>query len=130
VGSMVIAFTAGSDGLIGFSGLRLLGVAGLAIIGDTPVHARCLYKGEWRDDISDSDCLEAQRTGCVRSKLTPEGYISCLRAQDAVKDCVIGGVVRNDLSALDCEEAKATGCVRRLLTTAQYQSCLDAQPLK
>jgi hypothetical protein len=127
VASMVVTFGAG---YVGLSGLGLLGVTALAITVATPVQARCLIGGEMRNDIADSDCLEAQRTGCVRSKLTSNQYVSCLRAQLGRKDCIIGGRVRNDLSKLDCEEAKATGCVRRLLTTAQYQDCLDAQPLK
>lgn len=132
LGSMVVTFGVGPVNVIGSAGLRLLGATGLVIIAGTSVHARCLHKGVWRDDISDNDCLEAQRTGCVRSMLTQDQYISCLRAvaEANEKDCIIGGRVRNDLSNLDCEEAKATGCVRRLLTTDQYQSCLDAQPPK
>ena len=85
-----------------------------------------------RDDIPDRYCLEAQRTGCVRTLLTEDQYKRCLKDNaDAIaagKACIIGGQVRNDLSALDCEEAKATGCVQRLLTAAQYRACLDAQP--
>ena len=130
VASMVVTFGVGSVGSIGPSGLGLLGVIGLAITAATPVQARCLIGGAMRNDIRDSDCLEAQRTGCVRSMLTPDQYISCLHAQEGREDCIIGGRVRNDLSKLDCAEAKATGCVRRLLTTAQYQACLDAQPPK
>ena len=82
-------------------------------------------------DISDDDCLEAQRTGCVRSKLTPVQYTNCLEAnRNKRPTCVLAGTVRDDLNEQDCEEAKATGCVRRLLTPAQYKSCLDAQPVR
>jgi hypothetical protein len=126
--SLVVASGVGSTGP---SGLGLLGFCGLAITVATPVQARCLIGVGWRDDIANADCLEAQRTGCVRRMLTDAQYRSCLKAnQDALKSgstCVIGGQIRNDLSPLDCEEAKATGCVRRLLTDAQYRACLDAQ---
>ena len=119
-------------GAFGLSGLGLLGGSGLAIVIATPAQARCLIGGQMRYDIADSDCVEAQATGCVRSKLTDQGYRNCLRANRAVQErgqaCIIGGRVRRDLSALDCEEAKATGCVRRLLTEEQYTRCLDAQP--
>src|SRR5262249_931079 len=128
VASMVVTFGVGS---IGSSGLGLLGVSGLAISVATPARANCLIGGEMRSDIPDSDCLEAQRTGCVRSLLTPDQYRSCLKANQEARQrgrsWIIGGVVRNDLSDLDCAEAKATGCVRRLLTDAQYRACLDAQ---
>jgi hypothetical protein len=119
-------------GSIGPSALGWLGGSGLAIAVATPAQARCLIGGDMRQDIADSDCLEAQRTGCVRRMLTPEQYKNCLQANKEAREggqaCIIGGRVRNDLSALDCEEAKATGCVRRLLTPAQYRACLDAQP--
>lgn len=92
----------------------------------------CLIKGVRRTDIADSDCEEAQRTGCVRSMLTSTQYVNCLKANREARvsgqECIIAGTVRRDLSALDCEEAKATGCVRRLLTAAQYTACLNAQP--
>jgi hypothetical protein len=130
VTSMVVTFSVGSVSSLGLSGLGLLGVIGLTITAATPAQARCLIGGEMRYDIHTSDCLEAQRTGCVRSMLTSVQYKNCLRANQGRKDCIIGGKVRNDLSELDCEEAKATGCVRRLLTTTQYQACLDAQPPK
>src|SRR5215813_11797530 len=61
VASMVVTFGVGS---IGSSGLGLLGVSGLAISVATPARANCLIGGEMRSDIPDSDCLEAQRTGC------------------------------------------------------------------
>jgi hypothetical protein len=115
----------------GLSGAGLVGGAGLAMAIATPAHARCLIAGARRDDISDDDCLEAQRTGCIRSKLTATQYTNCLAAnRNKRASCVIKGQVRDDLSPQDCEEAKATGCVRRLLTTVQYKACLDAQPVK
>jgi len=127
--SSILAF---GVGFIGPSGLALLGTSGLAIGVSTPAHADCLFQGSIRHDIPDSSCLEAQRTGCVRSMLTPDQYKSCLSDNKGAlkqgKICVVSGVVRNDLSADDCVEANATGCVQRLLTPAQYQSCLDAQP--
>ncbi len=126
--SMVVTFFVSS---IGLSGLGWLSVTGLAITTATTAQARCLIGGAIRHDIKDSDCIEAQRTGCVRSMLTPDQYISCLdankEAEASGKTCIIGGQVRNDLSALDCREAQATGCVRRLLSDAQYQACLNAQ---
>jgi hypothetical protein len=128
VASMVVSFFVSS---IGVSGLGWLSVTGLAITTATTAQARCLIAGEMREDIRDSDCIEAQRTGCVRNMLTPDQYISCLNANKEAeasgKTCIIGGQVRNDLSALDCREAQATGCVRRLLTDAQYRACLNAQ---
>jgi hypothetical protein len=124
VASMIVTFSFGS---IGSYGLGWLGVSGLAITVATPAQANCLLGGAIRTDIPDSDCLEAQRTGCVRHLLTPDQYISCLKAQETADLCIIGGKVRNDLSSLDCAEAKATGCVRRLLTDEQYSACVDAQ---
>jgi hypothetical protein len=101
-------------------------VAGIA----TPAQANCLINGQIRSDISDDDCLEAQRTGCVRHLLTPQQYTSCLqdnaRAISSGQVCVIDGMRRAEFNAQDCEEAKATGCVRRLLTPDQYTACLDA----
>jgi hypothetical protein len=118
-------------GSIGLSAPGLVGAAGLAITIATPAHANCLMAGTRRDDISDDDCLEAQRTGCIRSKLNSLQYTNCLAAnQNKRASCVLAGTVRDDLSAEDCEEAKATGCVRRLLSTVQYKSCLDAQPVR
>jgi hypothetical protein len=109
----------------------LIGVAGLSIATTTPAHATCLIASTRRDDISDDDCLEAQRTGCVRHMLTPPQYTNCLAAnQNKRASCVLNGTIRDDLSAADCEEARATGCVRNLLTPAQYKSCLDAQPVR
>ena len=128
-----VAFTVLSFGVgsIGPSGLGLLGVSGLAITVAAPAQARCLLGGQIRNDIPDGDCLEAQRTGCVRHLLTPDQYTSCLQANKSAnvsgRTCIIGGIVHNELSAQDCEEAKATGCVRRLLTPAQYSACLNAQ---
>jgi len=127
-------FAAVSIGLasIGPIGVGLLGVAGVTTLASTPAQARCLIGGQIRNDIPDgNECLEAQRTGCVRNLLTPEQYASCLQANKAANDsgrtCIIGGKIRNEFSAQDCEEAKATGCVQRLLTPAQYRACLDAQ---
>jgi hypothetical protein len=84
------------------------------------------------NNIADGgDCLEAQRTGCIRGKLTPPQYTNCLAANRNKKpSCVIRGQVHDEFSPEDCEEAKATGCVRRLLNAKAYQSCLDAQPVK
>ena len=118
---------------IGGSTPLVASVTGLAAMTITaqPAHARCLLNGAIRNDIAaGDDCLEAQRTGCVRTKLTDKQYRSCLAANKAVKNqkCVIAGKIRGDLSAEDCKEAKATGCVKRLLTPAGYQSCLEAQP--
>jgi len=130
VASTVVTLGVGS---IGPSGLGLLGVSGLAIAVATPAQARCLIGGAYRYDIADRYCLEAQRTGCVRSMLTPSQYTSCLKANkdalDQGRGCIDqAGRVRNDLSAEDCEEGLATGCVQRLLTAAQYRACMDAQP--
>jgi hypothetical protein len=120
-----------SVGSIGLSVTGLVGGAGLSIATTTPAHARCLIGSVRRDDISDDDCLEAQRTGCVRHMLTPEQYTNCLAAnKNKQASCILNGTVRDDLSAADCEEARATGCVRSLLTPAQYKSCLDAQPVR
>jgi hypothetical protein len=110
---------------------ELIGVASLSIATTTPAHATCLIASVRREDISDDDCLEAQRTGCVRHMLTPQQYTNCLAAnQNKRASCVLNGTVRDDLSAADCEEARATGCLRNLLTRAQYKSCLDAQPVR
>lgn len=133
VRAVAIAFMGVSFGVssIGPSGLGLLGVSGLAISVAAPAQARCLLGGQMHNEIPDGDCLEAQRTGCVRHLLTPDQYTSCLQANTSAnasgKTCIIGGIVHNELSAQDCEEAKATGCVRRLLTPAQYSNCLNAQ---
>ena len=125
--SMVITFCLGSVG----PGLGLVGGSGLAAIVATPAQARCLLNGEVHNEIADNDCLEAQRTGCVRHMLTPEQYTNCLaantRAQTQGQACIINGVIHNEFSAEDCQEAKATGCVRRLLTDAQYAACLSVQ---
>ena len=129
--SMVVAVAGSGAGIVP-SGLLLAGVSGVivAAVTATPAHAGCLIGGTMRSDIADSDCLEAQRTGCIRSKLDREQYTNCLAANkpNKGKRCVIAGKVRGDLSEQDCEEAKATGCVRRLLTKKQYENCLDAQP--
>lgn len=116
---------------IGLPATALIGGAGLSIATTKPAHATCLIASVRRNDISDDDCLEAQRTGCVRHMLTPQQYTNCLAAnQNKHASCVLNGTVRDDLSAADCEEARATGCVRSLLTPAQYKSCLDAQPVR
>jgi len=117
---------------IGLSGLGLLGVSVLAITGAAPARASCELNGRIDNQIaSGGDCLEAQRTGCVRHMLTPEGYKNCLqnnaRANARGQTCILGGQIHNEYSAEDCEEAKATGCVRRFLTPAQYNNCLNAQ---
>ena len=133
VRAATVASTVAMLGLtsFGLAGPGVVGGAGLAIAIATPAHARCLIGGVQRNDISDSDCLEAQRTGCVRSKLTESQYTNCLAAnRNKQASCIIKGQVRDDLSREDCEEAKATGCVRRLLSATQYKSCLDAQPVK
>ena len=125
---VALMFTLGS-GTLGLLGA--VGASGLVLATPTPAHANCLIGGENRADIADNDCLEAQRTGCVRHMLTPTQYKNCLQAnaeaKAAGKTCIIANKIRNDLSELDCEEAKATGCVRRLLTDEQYANCLDAQ---
>jgi hypothetical protein len=115
----------------GLAGPGLVGGASLVMALATPAHARCVISGDPRDDISDDDCLEAQRTGCVRNKLTPTQYTNCLAAnRNKRASCTINGQVRDDLSPQDCEEAIATGCVRHLLTPTQYKNCLDAQPIR
>jgi hypothetical protein len=111
--------------------LGFLGVSGLAVTAATPAQARCLLQGAIHDEIADNDCLEAQRTGCVRHMLSDDQYKSCLKANDAAnaggRSCIIGGIVHNELNDVDCAEAKSTGCVRRLLTDAQYSDCLSKQ---
>jgi hypothetical protein len=120
-----------SVGLIGLAGPGLLGVSGIAITLATPAQANCLIGGAIRTDISNNDCLEAQRTGCVRHMLTSDQYRNCLQANAAAnasgRQCIIGGTIHAELSADDCAEAKATGCVRRLLTDAGYADCLSKQ---
>lgn len=131
VASMVLTFGAFCVGSIP-SGAVLIGVSGLAItaVTATTAHAACLIGGVLREDILEDDCLEAQRTGCVRRLLNKEQYTNCLAANKPFKGkrCVIDGKVRGDLSEQDCEEAKATGCVRGLLSKKQYENCLNAQP--
>jgi hypothetical protein len=111
--------------------LGFLGVSGLAVTAATPAQARCLLQGTIHNEIADNDCLEAQRTGCVRHMLSDDQYKSCLKANDAAnaggRSCIIGGIVHNELNDVDCAEAKSTGCVRRLLTDAQYSDCLSKQ---
>jgi hypothetical protein len=129
--AVAAAATTISVGSIGLSVTGLVGGAAFTVATVTPAHARCLIGSVRRDDISDDDCLEAQRTGCVRHMLTPEQYTNCLAANKNKRaSCILNGTVRDDLSAADCEEARATGCVRSLLTPAQYKSCLDAQPMR
>jgi hypothetical protein len=126
--SMVVTLGVGS---IEPAGLGLVASSGLAAIVATPAQARCLLDGAYRNDVADNDCLEAQRTGCVRHMLTPPQYTSCLAANKSAqvngRVCIINGIIRNEFSTEDCQEAKATGCVRRLLSDAQYVSCLNAQ---
>jgi hypothetical protein len=126
--STVVALGVTSFGL---AGPGLVGGAGLLMATATPVHARFLIAGVQRNDISDADCLEAQRTGCVRHMLSDTQYTNCLAAnKNKQASCVLNGQVRDDLSPQDCEEARATGCVRRLLNDTQYKNCLDAQPVR
>jgi hypothetical protein len=130
--AIAISITAASSaGSIGLSGFGSLGAFGLEITASTPAQARCLIGGAMRNDIADNDCLEAQRTGCVRHMLTPDQYRNCLQANEAAnasgRQCIIGGIIHAELSAEDCAEGKATGCVRRLLTPAQYADCLSKQ---
>jgi len=113
------------------SGARSVMAAGLAMAVTTPALATCFIAGVPRSDIPDNRCLEAQRTGCVRSMLTVDQYRACLIAnQNKRPSCVLNGVVRDDLSREDCLEARRTGCVQDRLTPAQYKSCLDAQPVR
>jgi hypothetical protein len=131
--SLMLAIVAGSPGLLAppAATAALSGAALFALIS-SPAQARCLLNGQIRQDISSADCLEAQRTGCVRNMLNAQQYINCLeanrRVQQSGQACILGGTIRNDLSASDCAEAKQTGCVRRLLTAQQYENCLAAQP--
>lgn len=130
--AMVATVVATTVGSLGPASVGFIGVSGL-VIAASPAHATCLYRGTQRPDIPDADCLEAQRTNCVRHLLTRSQYLNCLNVSAAAKaagakDCVIGGKVRNDLSVADCKEANATGCVRRLLNDVQYNNCLAAQP--
>ena len=41
----------------------------------------CLIGGVMRKDIADSDCREAQNTGCIRRLLNDTQYASCIAAQ-------------------------------------------------
>ena len=83
------------------------------------------------NEIADSDCFEAQRTGCVRHLLTETQYRNCLavnaQTQKSGAACILHGQVHTEFSPEDCAEAKATGCVRRLLTPAQYVNCINVQ---
>ena len=118
---------------MGLSAVGFLGITGAAIATASPAEAKCLIKSVMRTDIADSDCEEAQRTGCVKSKLSAQGYQNCLNAQTAVKrsgqECYVDGRVRRDLNPSDCAEARGTGCVRSLLTPEAYTRCLNAQPV-
>lgn len=103
--------------------------------GKSTTYATCIVGGVARTDIAPSDCKEAQTTGCIRSKLSPQAYTNCIAAQNPIrrlgKLCIIGGVVRKDiLTASDCVEAKTTGCIKRELSARQYANCLAAQPPK
>jgi hypothetical protein len=116
---------------MGRSGARLVLAAGLAMAITSPALATCFIAGVPRSDIPENKCLEAQRTGCVRSMLTVDQYRACLIAnQNKRPSCVLNGVVRDDLGREDCLEARRTGCVQDRLTPAQYRSCLDAQPVR
>ena len=130
--SLLLLALAGGAGLIGPSATIGISGATLVALSSSPAQAKCLLNGAVRQDIADADCLEAQRTGCVRSMLNAEQYVNCLEANRKVQKsgqaCIIGGVIRGDLSAADCAEAKRTGCVRRLLNAEQYANCLNAQP--
>src|SRR3954468_6805507 len=66
-------------GLSGATGLGLLGSFGFAIIFATPAQAWCLLGGEMRNNVADSDCPEAQRTGCVRNRLDANQYRNCMQ---------------------------------------------------
>jgi len=123
---------ASTVGLNGATGVGLLRISGLGITFATSAQAWCLLSGDMRNDVADSDCPEAQRTGCIRRRLTPDQYRNCIQANRELEQsgrvCMIGGTFRRDLSLRDCEEAKRTGCVQRLLTDEQYRGCLEAQP--
>jgi uncharacterized protein YunC (DUF1805 family) len=118
----------------------IFALAGFALCGSlmltaTPSFAAeaCMINGEARTDIDPDDCLEAQRTGCVRSKLSAAQYKDCLRVVKAAKKtsefgCRVAGVLRQDILPADCVEAQETGCIRRLLSKQAYKNCLDAQP--
>ncbi len=78
--------------------------------------ADCLLSGAVRPDIADgANCLEAQRTGCVRSLLTDDQYLDCQRvvakAKVDGKLCVIDDVIYNEYDAAGCEQAKASADV-------------------
>jgi hypothetical protein len=92
-------------------------------------HATCFFNGVKRPDLADRDCLEAQKTGCVRSMLTDAQYTACLTDFSQKKRnggvCILNGKVRSEFNATDCAEAKATGCVRRFLTDIDYQKCIN-----
>ncbi len=97
-----------------------------------PAHAACLLNSAIRDDIADgNDCLEAQRTGCVRHMLTTGQYQFCLRANAKARSqglqCIRDGQVYNEYSLADCAEFKTTGCVRHLQHPPENQACLTAQ---
>ena len=134
IGSVMVFAVASAATVLVPPATTAVGLTAAAWVALAPSAARaaCLLDGKIRNDIADRDCLEAQRTGCVRTMLTPQQYINCLKANDRVQKsgqtCIINGTIRNDLSARDCREAKETGCVRRLLTATQYENCLNAQP--
>jgi hypothetical protein len=48
---------------------------------ETKVISGCVIEGVFHPEIAPSDCLEAQKVGCIRSKLTDEQYVNCLNAQ-------------------------------------------------
>jgi hypothetical protein len=116
---------------IGAAALSFVGGSALVIVTANPAQATCLLGGTMHNEIADSDCFEAQRTGCVRHLLTETQYRNCLavnaQAQKGGAACILHGQVHTEFSPEDCAEAKATGCVRRLLTPAQYVNCINVQ---
>jgi hypothetical protein len=69
------------------------------------IKSGCTIAGVPRPDIDDSDCLEAQTTGCVRRLLTDEQYANCLAANRRAN-----GVIRQTGKRTQPKESgKATG---------------------
>ena len=50
---------------IGAAALSVVGGSALVIVTANPAQAACLLGGTMHNEIADSDCFEAQRTGCV-----------------------------------------------------------------
>jgi hypothetical protein len=87
----------------------------------------CMLDGVLRKDIAERDCAEAQRTGCIAHRLTPEERSKCSEEnRKAGPACVVKGAVRHDITKADCKEAQETGCIRHLLSDKQYEACLRA----